>query len=42
MCRYNLLGGKLRDEVSLSHSLPWGAGEEMAGLAREKVAAGFG
>lgn len=39
---YNLLGGKVRDSISLSHSIPWGSPEEMAGMAAEKQAAGFG
>ena len=39
---YNLLGGRVRDVVPLSHSIPWGSPEEMASMAAEKKAAGFG
>lgn len=34
---YNLLGGKVRDRVPLSYSIPFGAPEDMAELARERV-----
>jgi L-alanine-DL-glutamate epimerase-like enolase superfamily enzyme len=39
---YNLLGGRVRDTVRLSHSIPWGSPAEMAAMAAEKQAAGFG
>ena len=34
---YNLLGGKVRDRIPLSYSIPFGAPEDMAELARERV-----
>ena len=37
-----LLGGRVRDSIPLSHSIPWGSPEEMAAMASEKQAAGFG
>ena len=30
---YNLLGGRVRDTIQLSHSIPWGSPEEMATMA---------
>ena len=37
---YNLLGGKVRERIPLSYSIPFGAPKDMADLAREKVKAG--
>jgi len=37
---YNLLGGKVRERVPLSYSIPFGTPEQMAGLAGERVKAG--
>jgi muconate cycloisomerase len=37
---YNLLGGKVRERIPLSYSVPFGEPEEMAAFAREKVRAG--
>jgi L-Ala-D/L-Glu epimerase / N-acetyl-D-glutamate racemase len=37
---YNLLGGKVRDRIPLSYSIPFGSPEDMAALARERVAWG--
>jgi len=37
---YNLLGGKVRDRIPLSYSIPFGSPDEMADLAREKVKLG--
>jgi muconate cycloisomerase len=37
---YNLLGGKVRERVPLSYSIPFGAPDEMADFAREKVKLG--
>lgn len=34
---YNLLGGKVRDRIPLSYSIPWGLPEDMAELASERV-----
>jgi len=34
---YNLLGGKVRDRIPLSYSIPFGAPDDMAGLAQERV-----
>jgi L-alanine-DL-glutamate epimerase-like enolase superfamily enzyme len=34
---YNLLGGKVRDRIPLSYSIPFGAPDDMAGLALERV-----
>jgi L-alanine-DL-glutamate epimerase-like enolase superfamily enzyme len=34
---YNLLGGKVRERVPLSYSIPFGTPEEMARLAQERV-----
>jgi muconate cycloisomerase len=34
---YNLLGGKVRDRIPLSYSIPFGAPDDMAELARERV-----
>ncbi len=34
---YNLLGGKVRDRIPLSYSIPFGPPEDMAELARERV-----
>ena len=34
---YNLLGGKVRDRVPLSYSIPFGDPKDMAALARERV-----
>ncbi|MBV9261399.1 MAG: mandelate racemase/muconate lactonizing enzyme family protein [Pseudolabrys sp.] len=34
---YNLLGGKVRDRVPLSYSIPFGDPKDMAELARERV-----
>ncbi len=34
---YNLLGGKVRHRIPLSYSIPFGAPEDMAELARERV-----
>ena len=35
---YNLLGGKVRDRIPLSYSIPFGAPDDMAGLAQERAA----
>ena len=37
---YNLLGGKVRDRIPLSYSIPFGAPEEMAAFAQERVRQG--
>jgi len=37
---YNLLGGKVRDRVPLSYSVPFGEPSQMAEFARERVRAG--
>jgi L-alanine-DL-glutamate epimerase-like enolase superfamily enzyme len=37
---YNLLGGKVRDRIPLSYSIPFGAPDAMADFAREKVELG--
>jgi muconate cycloisomerase len=37
---YNLLGGKMRDRIPLSYSIPFGPPDQMASLARERVQAG--
>lgn len=37
---YTLLGGKVRDRVPLSYSIPFGPPEDMANVARERVKAG--
>ena len=37
---YNLLGGKVRDRIPLSYSIPFGEPDEMADLARERVKLG--
>ena len=37
---YNLLGGKVRDRIPLSYSIPWGEPEQMAEFALEQVRAG--
>jgi L-alanine-DL-glutamate epimerase-like enolase superfamily enzyme len=37
---YNLLGGKTRDRIPLSYSVPFGKPEDMAEFARERVRAG--
>lgn len=37
---YNLLGGKVRERIPLSYSIPFGAPGDMADLAREKVGLG--
>ena len=34
---YNLLGGKVRDRIPLSYSIPFGAPDDMATLAQERV-----
>ena len=34
---YNLLGGKVRDRIPLSYSIPFGAPDDMAALAQERV-----
>ena len=34
---YNLLGGRVRDRIPLSYSIPFGPPEDMAELARERV-----
>jgi muconate cycloisomerase len=34
---YNLLGGKVRDRIPLSYSIPFGAPDDMASLAQERV-----
>jgi len=34
---YNLLGGKVRDRIPLSYSIPFGAPDDMARLAQERV-----
>ncbi len=34
---YNLLGGKVRDRIPLSYSIPFGAPDAMASLAQERV-----
>ena len=33
---YNLLGGRVRDTIPLSHSIPWGSPEEMAAMVRNE------
>ncbi len=38
---YQLLGGKVRDRISLSHSITFGTPDEMAVFACERVAEGF-
>ena len=38
---YQLLGGKVRDRIPLSHSITFGTPDEMAGFAAERVAEGF-
>jgi muconate cycloisomerase len=37
---YRLLGGKVRDRIPLSYSVPWGEPEQMARFAVERVRAG--
>lgn len=37
---YRLLGGKVRDRIPLSYSVPFGEPEQMAGFALERVRAG--
>lgn len=37
---YNLLGGKVRDRIPLSYSVPFGTPAQMAAFAAERVAAG--
>ena len=37
---YNLLGGKTRDRIPLSYSLPFGSPEEMAAFAKDRVQRG--
>ena len=37
---YKLLGGKVRDRIPLSYSIPFGTPEQMAELAVERVEAG--
>jgi len=37
---YNLLGGKARDRIPLSYSIPFGTPEQMAAFAAERVKAG--
>ena len=37
---YNLLGGKVRERIPLSYSVPFGKPEEMAAFAKERVRAG--
>lgn len=37
---YNLLGGKMRERIPLSYSIPFGTPAQMAGLALERVKAG--
>lgn len=37
---YNLLGGKVRERIPLSYSIPFGSPEQMAGFAAERVKAG--
>ena len=37
---YNLLGGKVRDRIPLSYSIPFGTPEQMAAFATERVKAG--
>jgi L-alanine-DL-glutamate epimerase-like enolase superfamily enzyme len=39
---YQLLGGKMRDAVPLSYSIPFGTPDEMAGFAADLVGKGFG
>ena len=34
---YNLLGGKVRERIPLSYSIPFGSPDQMAELARERV-----
>ena len=34
------VGGRVRDVIPLSHSIPWGSPSEMATMAAEKKAAG--
>jgi muconate cycloisomerase len=38
---YQLLGGKVRDSIPLSYSIPFGKPEEMAKFAAERVSEGF-
>ncbi len=38
---YQLVGGLVRERIPLSYSIPFGAPEEMAAFARERVAEGF-
>lgn len=38
---YNLLGGRVRDQIPLSYSVPFGEPEEMARFATERVQEGF-
>jgi muconate cycloisomerase len=37
---YNLLGGKVRERIPLSYSIPWGGSAEMAAYAKDRVAEG--
>lgn len=37
---YNLLGGKIRERIPLSYSIPFGEPEQMAAFAAERVGAG--
>ena len=39
---FNLIGGKVRERIALSYSIPFGTPDEMAGFALERVAEGFG
>ncbi len=38
---YQLLGGLVRERISLSYSIPFGTPAEMAAFARERIAEGF-
>lgn len=38
---YTLLGGKVRERIPLSYSIPFGTPDEMAGFAEARVAEGF-
>lgn len=38
---YQLLGGLVRERIPLSYSIPFGAPDEMAAFARQRVAEGF-
>lgn len=38
---YELLGGRVRDRIPLSYSIPWGEPEQMAAFAAQKAAEGF-